>query len=257
MSDDPWAILAEPFVEGAYASVKGRVRTYVLHQQLLAHLDPPPISVLDVGGGAGHQSLPLARAGYEVTLLDSSEAMLARARLRLDAEAPEVAARVELVHAAGEDAEAATGGRRFDAVCCHGVLMYQPHPEPLLGALCERLRPGGVLSVMALNVKTLSVRPALEHRWADALAAFEATGETGVLGVATRGDSVEDLSQRLEGHGVSAMDWHGVWLFSDWLDLDDLDATELTRLAELELRAAATDPYRQLSRVFHLLGRRR
>ena len=39
---------------------------------------------------------------------------------------------------------------------------------------------------MALNARTLAVRPALERRWADALAAFDATGEVGVLGTDTR-----------------------------------------------------------------------
>jgi hypothetical protein len=52
---DTWARLADQFADVAYASVKGQVRTYVLHQQLLAHLQPPPAPVLDVGGGAGHQ----------------------------------------------------------------------------------------------------------------------------------------------------------------------------------------------------------
>ena len=73
---DAWAALADPFVEGAYMSVKGRVRTFVLHAQLLRHLQRPPATVLDVGGGAGHQSVPLARLGYTVTILDSSSAML-------------------------------------------------------------------------------------------------------------------------------------------------------------------------------------
>ncbi len=58
MPQDPWAALAAPFVEGAYASVKGRVRTYVLHAQLLWHLPDPPATVLDFGGRAAHQSLP-------------------------------------------------------------------------------------------------------------------------------------------------------------------------------------------------------
>ena len=84
MGDDTWAGLADQFADGAYASVKGRVRTYVLHQQLLEHLPEPPATVLDVGGGAGHQSFPLARAGYEVTLLDPSPAMLAKADHRLE-----------------------------------------------------------------------------------------------------------------------------------------------------------------------------
>ena len=35
VGDDTWARLADQFADEAYASVKGHVRTYVLHQQLL------------------------------------------------------------------------------------------------------------------------------------------------------------------------------------------------------------------------------
>jgi hypothetical protein len=34
VGDDTWARLADEFADEAYASVKGQVRTYVLHQQL-------------------------------------------------------------------------------------------------------------------------------------------------------------------------------------------------------------------------------
>src|SRR5215475_3020739 len=102
MGDDTWAALADQFADGAYATVKGRVRTYVMHQQLLEHLPPPAATVLDVGGGAGHQSFPLAQAGYDVTLLDSSPAMLDKARQRLARLPDEAQARVTLVQAGGE-----------------------------------------------------------------------------------------------------------------------------------------------------------
>ncbi|MGR6318258.1 methyltransferase domain-containing protein [Micromonospora soli] len=254
MPSDAWAGLANPFVEGAYASVKGQVRTYVLHAQLLRHLPQPPASVLDVGGGAAHQSLPLARLGYDVTVLDPSPAMLAKAEQRLKAEPDDVRRRVRLVEAPGEQARAATGGQQFTAVLCHGVLMYLDRPEPLVSELCRCAAPGGVVSVMALNARTLAVRPALDHRWADALAAFEATGEVGVLGVDTRGDTVEGLSTLLQQSGVDPEAWYGVWLFSDWLDLPP-DSTDLAAVAAVELEASVRDPYRQLSRVFHLIGR--
>ncbi|MBK1789383.1 methyltransferase [Prauserella cavernicola] len=263
--DDVWAALADPFVEGAYATVKGRVRTYVLHRQLTAHLPPPPATVLDVGGGAGHQSFPLARLGYEVVLLDSSETMLAAARTRLAAEPDDVRARVRLVHERGEHAAAATGGRRFDAVLCHGVLMYLDDPEPMLTALSDRAAGGGILSILALNAETLAVRPALERRWADALTAFDAHGEPGVLGPHTRADTVDDLSRRLAAHGAEPLAWYGVWLFSDWMSLDadsdtddttDTAGSEFARIAEVEREAAERDPYRRLSRVFHLVARR-
>ncbi len=255
MPDDPWAPLADPFVEDAYASVKGQVRTLVLHSQLSRHLPEPPATVLDVGGGAAHQSLPLARLGYQVTVLDPSPAMLAKAEQRLRSEPDYVRRRVRLVQAAGEDAEQATRAERFGAVLCHGVLMYLARPELLMDAVCRCAAPGGIVSVMALNAHTLAVRPALDRRWEDALAAFDATTEIGVLGTHTRGDTVEGLSGLLRAGGVEPQAWYGVWLFSDWLDLALAD-TDVTAVAAVELRASMRDPYRQLSRVFHLVGRR-
>jgi SAM-dependent methyltransferase len=248
--------LAEPFVEGADASVKGRVRTYVLHHQLLRHLPSAPATVLDVGGGAAHQSLPLARLGYDVTVLDPSAAMLAKARSRLSAEPEEVRNRVRLIEAPGEQADAATSGEQFAVVLCHGVLMYLDQPEPLVSALCRCVEPGGVVSVMALNARTLAIRPALEQRWTDALAAFDASSEVGVLGTDTRADTVEGLADLLRGAGVEPDSWYGVWLFADWMELP-VETTDVAAVAEVELHASLRDPYRQLSRVFHLVGRRR
>jgi SAM-dependent methyltransferase len=253
MAEDAWQALAEPFVEGAYATVKGKVRTFVLHQQLATHLPRPPASILDVGGGAGHQSFPLARLGHYVTVLDPSPAMLAKAEQRLSAEAGEVRDRVRLVQAPGESAIEAVGGQQFSAVLCHGVLLYQPSPEPLLDALCRCVEPGGLVSVMTLNAATMAVRPALEHRWADALAGFEATQEIGPLGTPARGDTVEDLTRLLARRGVEARAWYGVLLFSDWMDLPAED-TDADAVAHVELAASVRDPYRQLSRAFHLVA---
>jgi SAM-dependent methyltransferase len=259
--DDTWAGLADQFADGAYATVKGRVRTYVLHQQLLEHLPAPPASVLDVGGGAGHQSFPLAQAGYDVTLLDPSPAMLDKARQRLARLPDEVRQRVTLVAADGENAEEAVGGRRFDAVLCHGVLGYQERPEPLVDQLCRCAAAGGVVSIMAGNARAMAVRPALERRWDDALASFDARSEIGVLGVPTWANTVEELGELVRSRGVEPVRWYGVWLFVDWLDfggadLDPSDAEQLAATAAVELEAGRRDPYRQLSRVFHLVGRK-
>jgi S-adenosylmethionine-dependent methyltransferase len=261
MSDDTWAALADQFVDGAYASVKGYVRTYVLHHQLLEHLPPPPASVLDVGGGAGNQSFPLAQAGYDVTLLDSSPAMLDKAQQRLEQLPREVQRRVTLVQADGERADESLSGRRFAAVLCHGVLGYLEDPAPLVTQLCRCAAADGVVSIMTGNAKTLAVRPALERRWDDALAAFDATREIGVLGVPGRGDTVDDLSELMRGQDVAPLHWYGVWLFVDWLEfsgveLDPNDGKQLAATAAVELEASRRDPYRQLSRVFHLLGRK-
>ncbi|WP_435157986.1 class I SAM-dependent methyltransferase [Amycolatopsis sacchari] len=255
MGEDIWAGLAEQFVDGAYASVKGQVRTYVLHRHLLDHLPPPPAAVLDVGGGAGHQSFPLARAGYDVTLLDSSPAMLDRARERLPEEARQ---RVTFVQADGEHADEAVEGRRFDAVLCHGVLGYLDRPELMVEQLCRCVAEGGIVSIMTGNAAATAVQPALERRWEDALAAFDTRTGTGVLGVRARADTVDEVSALLRGHGVEPVRWYGVWLFVDWLEFSGVepDPAEAERIAAVELEASRRDPYRQLSRVFHLVGRK-
>jgi SAM-dependent methyltransferase len=261
VGDDTWAKLADQFVDGAYASVKGQVRTYVMHQQLLDHLPPAPASVLDLGAGAGNQSFPLAQAGYEVTLLDSSAAMLDKARQRLQRLPAEVQARVTLLEADGENAEDAVAGRRFDAVLCHGVLGYHEDPEPLVDQLCRCAADGGLISIMTGNAKAMAVRPALEQRWEDALASFDAKSEIGVLGVQGRAHTVEELSELLQNRGVAPERWYGVWLFADWLEFsgveqDAADSVQVAAQAEVELEASRRDPYRQLSRVFHLVGRK-
>ena len=260
MGDDAWAGLVDQFADGEYASVKGRVRTYVMHHQLLEHLPAPPVPVLDVGGGAGHQSFPLARAGYDVTLLDSSPAMLDKARERLRRLPDETRRRVALLEADGEKAEEAVTGRRFAAVLCHGVIGYLEQPQPLVDQLCRCAAAGGIVSVMTANAKAMAVRPALERRWDDALASFDLTREVGVLGVPGRADTVEGLSELMRGRGVEPVRWYGVWLFVDWLqfsgvELDPGDSGQVAATAAVELEASRRDPYRQLSRVFHLVGR--
>jgi S-adenosylmethionine-dependent methyltransferase len=260
-SEDSWASLAARFADEAYASVKGYVRTYVMHQQLLAHLPAPPATVLDVGGGAGHQSFPLAEAGYEVTLLDPSAAMLGKARPRLARLSAQAQRRVRLVQADGLQADKAVGGERFAAVLCHGVLGYLDQPEPLVSQLCRCAAAGGVVSIMTGNANASAVRPALERRWDDALASFGARTEIGVLGVPGRADTVAELSEVLRRHDVEPVRWYGVWLFVDWLEfsgaeLDPSDTEQVAATARVELEASRRDPYRQLSRVFHLVGRR-
>ena len=261
VGDDSWESLADHFADEAYASVKGLVRTTVLHEQLLEHLPAPPAAVLDVGGGAGHQSFPLARAGYDVTLLDPSAAMLDKARQRLRQLPDDSRRRVTVLQADGENADEAVHGRRFAAVLCHGVLGYLDDPEPLIDQLCRCADDGGVVSIMAGNARAMAVRPALERRWDDALASFDASSEIGVLGVPTHAHTVEELSGLIRDRGIEPVRWYGVWLFVDWLDLsgarlDPGDSEQVAAATAVELEAGRRDPYRQLSRIFHLVGRK-
>lgn len=101
--------------------------------------------VLDAGCGTGRVVLPLARAGFGVTGLDVSEAMLARARARLAAE-PECQARVRLVLG---DVRSFCLDERFGlalmALNSFHHLTTLADQRAALARLFAHLRPGGLL----------------------------------------------------------------------------------------------------------------
>ena len=144
---------------------------------------------------------------------------------------------------------------------CHGVLGYLDDPGPMVDQLCRCVAPGGIVSVMTGNAHASAVRPALERRWDDALASFDARTEIGVLGVQGRADTVEEISALMAARRVDPVQWYGVWLFVDWLEfsgaeLDPADAEQVAATCAVELEASRRDPYRGISRVFHLVGRK-
>jgi SAM-dependent methyltransferase len=109
--------------------------------------------VLDLGAGTGRMTLPLARAGHAVVGVDASRTMLARARQKLAAEAPEVRARVELLEADGRAFHAP--GAPFDlAIAPFRVLQHFPEPDDqlrVLASLRAHLVPGGRLALDVFN----------------------------------------------------------------------------------------------------------
>lgn len=254
MSEDAWAALAGPFVDGHYGSLRGRVRTHVVDQHLRWHLPPPPARLVDVGGGAGHQSIPLARDGYEVTIVDPSDAMLERAAKRLTSEAPDVAGRVRLVHANAEEAPARLGEGCFAGVLCHGVIMYVEDPRPFVEALAVLAEAGGIVSLVAKSVHSLATRPALQGDWATALRAFGSDRQINGLGVDTRADSLEDLTRMMAEAGVERVAWYGVRLFTDGWTADRPVGDFEPDVLAVELEASRRDPYRSMSRLFHIVG---
>ena len=231
------------------------MRYTLVARQLAAHLPQPPARVADVGGGAGRQSLPLARYGYEVTILDPSPAMLREAERVRASEGGDVRRRVRLVEGEGERAAEILGRAAFDAVLCHGVLMYLEDSRPMIKALAAIARPGGLISVLAKNVFALAMRPALEGRYGDALAALETDRALGRLGAVTRAETVEVLRALLKEAGVGVVRWYGVRVFTDHLG-DRPPDPNLPGVVKLEWEAGRRDPYRSVARLIHLIGQR-
>ena len=196
---DQWADLADQFVDVHYGSLRGRVRTHVLDRQLSWHMpwDRLPRSVVDVGGGAGNQSIPLARIGHQVTIVDSSPAMLGRAEEALcRSKTTEVSGPGHgSCMSSGRGCPSNTRRRDVRRVLCHGVIMYVPDPLKLVARLLGSPDPRGLVSIVSKNAASMATRPALQGDWAAALEAFDQRHQTNGLGVDTVAHTLDEIDR--------------------------------------------------------------
>ncbi|MFK0292748.1 class I SAM-dependent methyltransferase [Streptomyces sp. NPDC090442] len=236
------------------------VRQQVVARQLAVHLrDVPCRRVLDVGCGQGTQALLLARRGHHVVGLDSSAQLLSDFRRALEVEAPEVRERVSVLQAdAGRLAELFASAS-FDAVLCHGVLMYFDDPRPLLTSIAQVTSPGGIVSLLVRNGDALAMRPGLLSDWAGVEQAFEGTAYLNRIGVRARADRLDDMTAALAERGMPLREWYGVRIFTDAAASDAAlpEPEQLNRLLACEERAGRTDPYRRVGALLHLIATRR
>jgi SAM-dependent methyltransferase len=234
------------------------VRQELVARQLAAHLPAAPARILDVGCGQGTQLLRLARHGHHVTGLDSSAVLLADLTASLEVEPAETRARVRTVRGEAEELTSLFAEETFDAVLCHGVLMYFADPGPLLAALSRTAAPGGLVSLLVRNGDALAMRPGLRGDWDTARESFDRLSYGNRIGVTARADRLADLTESLAEHGLTTRAWYGVRVFTD-LAADDAPLPgphELEALLACEERAGATEPYRGVAALTHVIAGR-
>ncbi len=124
---------------------------YLRTRELLArYLPAPPVTVLDVGGGAGVYALPLAGEGYSVRLIDPVGLHIEQAKeaSALQRDAPLASAEV------GDARRLMCDDDSVEAVLLLGPLYHLTSRDDRLQALREAhrvVRPGGVVAAAAIS----------------------------------------------------------------------------------------------------------
>lgn len=123
--DNPLILLEEPQVKRLLGDVRG-------------------LRIADLGCGTGRHTLPVARAGAQVTAVDFSMGMMAKARGKPGAETVQF-----IRHDLSRDLPFAS--RTFDRVMCCLVLEHIADLDQMIGEMARICRPGGSIVLSDLH----------------------------------------------------------------------------------------------------------
>ena len=236
----------------------GRLRCELTLHYLERHLDGRgPLTALDAGAGTGSYALPLAQQGHHVCLLDVSARMLDLARQNAAALDPALLERLEFCQASVEQVPTLYGPEHFDLVLCHTLVEYVPEPTAILETLVASIKPGGLLSLLAVNPRNDALRWALSK--GDLVQARQALGQTRssttLFGIDRHVYTGQALHETLAGLGMEGVATYGVRIFADYLAADKLaDAAFVEQLWQLEREAGLLAPYAQIARYSLLVS---
>jgi 2-polyprenyl-3-methyl-5-hydroxy-6-metoxy-1,4-benzoquinol methylase len=162
---------------------------------------------LDYGSGIGSDALVFAAAGFDVTLADVSEPLLAFARWRCERRGY----RVHTIDLKGSPLPIGD----FDAVLCFDVLEHVLRPSRTLRRMSRSLKPGGLLFVHAPFGEDKERPMHLVHR-------DEITPRMRALGFERRHD-LERFPEWIwaprvyEGSGAGPLDRAGYFVYDVWM----------------------------------------
>ncbi|MBN1936062.1 MAG: methyltransferase domain-containing protein [Anaerolineae bacterium] len=213
------------------------------------HLPPPPVRVLDCGGGPGRYAIELTRRGYRVTLFDLSRGNLALARDRV-AEAGVTLDAYE--HGTATDLSRFIDGS-FDVVLLMGPLYHlleEADRKQALAEVVRVLRPGGQLwTAYVTRYAPLRYAAAKEAGVLDPSPQAERVLATGVL--PPRGEDSfvayfahpTEVTPTLRGAGLDVVEIWGVEALVSQHEegVNTLEGEDWARWVDLNYRVS-TDP---------------
>lgn len=256
--------MAQPFRNEAekYAAylktAEGRLRLDLPFANLQEFLPAAKASqrALDLGCGTGANGLRLARLGFQVTLLDSSAAMLEIAKLA--AEEAGIIEKIELKHGDADQLANLFPPGTFDVILCHNVLEFVDDPGMVLEGAARALRDSSaILSILVRNRAGEVFKAAI---LAGDLATAENNldsqwGNEALYGGRVRLFTPERTQALLKEASLATIAERGVRVMSDYLSPRiSLDA-EYNRVLELERKLGSRPDFAAVARYTHHLAR--
>jgi S-adenosylmethionine-dependent methyltransferase len=232
-----------------------RLRLKVELSNLLRHVGPSGLKILDAGGGNGYASIPFAREGCQVVVADYAPAMLTDGQelvseLGLDGRVSFLLTRLEELSRVLHDQD-------FDVVLCHNVLQYVENIPVVLRSILRPLKSRGIVSIVCLNRYSIPYHQAFLRGDLPAAQAAIGTTETNTIFQTTaRALAVDEMIKLLQDQGCVIQADYGVRCLIDYWG-DNARKTEphtLAQLEELELALSAAYPYKLLARFFQVIA---
>lgn len=215
-----------------------------------------PLTIVDVGGGTGGMAVPLAEAGHDVTVVDTSPNALAGLTRR--ATEAGVAERITAVQGDADALADVIAPDSADLVLCHNVLEMVDAPDKAMRSIAEVLRPGGAVSVLVANRAAAVLARALggHLRLAQEILT-DADGRAGARDTLSRRFELSGITALVTQSGLVVEQVHGVRVIADLVPGgSDTEGATADALRDFELATAARLPYRDLASQLHLLARR-
>ena len=242
---------------------EGRLRCDLAFANLQDFLPLPrtklSVRALDLGCGTGAAAVRLARLGINVTLLDSSPAMLEIAK-RAAREAG-VDGKIALKH--GDAAELANlfPVGSFDIVLCHNLLEHVDAPDAVLSAAAQVLRSdatgGGIVSVLVRSRAGEVLKAGIV---AGDLGAVEGNltavwGYESLLGGRVRLFTLDSLQAMTKGASLAVAAERGVRVISDYLPPQVSRREECERILALERKLGSRPEFAAVARYIQIIAR--
>ncbi len=242
---------------------EGRLRCDLAFANLQDFLPLPrtklSLRALDLGCGTGAAAVRLARLGINVTLLDSSPAMLEIAK-RAAWEAG-VDGKIALKH--GDAAEVANlfPVGSFDIVLCHNILEYVDDPSTVLSAVAQVLRSDstgmGILSVLVRSRAGEVLKAGIQ---AGDLRAAERNlravwGYESLFGGQVRLFTLDSLQAMTNEASLAVAAERGVRVISDYLPPQVSRREEYERIFELERKLGSRLEFAAVARYIQIIAR--